>query len=110
MIFFLTEYLLNQNLKSQTDFFKNTVNTTKFGLNSLRYVALKVWIPTEIKNSSTVEMFKNKIDKLEPNDCDCKLCQDYFYRLGKANLVDDLSICCLSFDSGHRGSQGPFHI
>ena len=57
--------VLNYNLRSQTDFFRNTVNTTKFGLNSFRYFASKVWsmIPIEIKNSSSVEMFKNKISK-----------------------------------------------
>ena len=34
--------VLNYNLKSQTDFFRNIVNTTKSGLNSLRYFASKV--------------------------------------------------------------------
>ena len=34
--------VLNYNLKSQTDFFRNVVNTTKSGLNSLRYFASKV--------------------------------------------------------------------
>ena len=60
--------VLNYNLRSQTDFLRNTVNTTKFGLNSLRHFASKVWsmIPIEIKNSSTVETFKNKISKWEP--------------------------------------------
>ena len=83
--------VLNYNLRSQTDFFRNNVNTTKFGLNSLRYFASKVWsmIPIEIKDSSSVEMFKNKISKWEPNNCDCKLCQDYLHRIGYVNLVDD---------------------
>ena len=51
--------VLNYNLRSQTDFFRNKVNTTKFGLDLLRSFASKVWsmIPTEIKNSSSVEMF-----------------------------------------------------
>ena len=82
--------VLNYNLRSQTDFFRNNVNTTKFGLNSLRYFASKVWsmIPIEIKNSSTVEIFKSKISKWEPNDCDCKLCQDYLHRIGYVNLFD----------------------
>ena len=35
--------VLNYNLRSQTDFLRNTVNTTKFGLNSLRHFASKVW-------------------------------------------------------------------
>ena len=81
---------LNYNLRSQTDFLRSTVNTTKFGLNSLRHFASKVWsmIPIEIKNSSTVEILKSKISKWESNDCDCKLCQDYLHRVGYVNLSD----------------------
>ena len=76
--------------RSQTDFLRNTVNTTKFGLNSLRHFASNVWsmISIEIKNSLTVEIFKSKISKWEPNDCDCKLCQDYLHRIGYVNLFD----------------------
>ena len=50
--------ILSCNLRSQTDFFRNTVNTTKYGLNSLKYFASKVWsiIPIEIKNSCSVEI------------------------------------------------------
>ena len=82
--------VLSYNLRSQTDFLRNTVNTTKFGLNSLRHFASKVWsmIPIEIKNSSTVEIFKSKISKWEPNDCGCKHCQDYLRRTGYVNLFD----------------------
>ena len=63
---------LNYNLRSQTDFLRSTVNTTKFGLNSLRHFASKVWsmIPIEIKNSSTVEIFKSRMSKWETNDGD----------------------------------------
>ena len=54
--------ILNYNLRSQTDFLRNTVNTIKFGLNSLRHFASKVWsmIPIETKNYSTVEILKLK--------------------------------------------------
>ena len=71
--------------------FRNTVNTTRFGLDSLRYFAWKVWsmIPREMKNSVSAEVFKNKINKWEHNGYDCKLCQDYLYRNGYVNLVDD---------------------
>ena len=76
--------------RSQTDFLRNTVNTTKFGLNSLRHFASKVWnmIPIEIKNSSTVEMFKSKISKWEPIDYDCKLCQNYLHRIEYVKLFE----------------------
>ena len=33
----------NYNLRSQSYFASNRVNTNKFGLNSQRYVASKVW-------------------------------------------------------------------
>ena len=82
--------VLIYKLTSQTDFVRDTINTTKFGLNSLRNFASKVsrMITIEIKNSLTVEIFKSKISKWEPNDCECKLCQDYLHRTGYINLVD----------------------
>ena len=45
-------------------------------------------IPIEIKISSTVEIFNSKISKWEPNDCDCKLFQDYMHRIGYVNFSD----------------------
>ena len=50
--------------------------TKKFGLNSLRYFASKVWntVPWEIKDSGSVEIFKTKIRNWEPKDCYCYLC------------------------------------
>ena len=45
---------LAHNLRSQTDFARSFVNTSRFGLNSLRYFALEVWsiVPSDIKNAS----------------------------------------------------------
>ena len=82
--------ILNYNLRSQTDFLRNNVTTTEIGLNSLRHFASKVrsMIPIEIKNSLTVEVFKSKISKWEPNDCDWKLFQDYLHKIEYVNLVD----------------------
>ena len=53
----------NYNLRSQTDFVSNCVNTSKLGLNLLKYFSCKVWnmVPLEIKNSRNVETFKTKI-------------------------------------------------
>ena len=43
---------LTYNLRSQTDFVRDCVNTRRYGLNLLSYFAPKVWdmIPLEIKN------------------------------------------------------------
>ena len=52
-------------------------------------------IPIEIKNSLTVEVFKSKISKWEPNDCECKLFQDYLHKIEYVNLVDVESVLIL---------------
>ena len=80
---------LPYNLRSNTDFARISVNTSRFGLNSLRYFASKVWniVPSDIKNASNLNIFKNKIRKWEPKECHCNLCQPYVSNLGLVNLV-----------------------
>ena len=52
---------IRYNLRSQTDFGGYCVNTNRFGLNSLKFFAAKVWdiVPLEIKNSDSMEVFKS---------------------------------------------------
>ena len=68
---------LPYNLTPNTDFARISVNTSRFGLNSLRYFASKVWsiVPSDIKNASNLNIFKNKIREWEPKECHCNLCQ-----------------------------------
>ena len=56
---------LTCNVRSQTDFARSFVNTSRFGLNSVSYFASKVWniLPSDIKNASNLHIFKNKIMK-----------------------------------------------
>ena len=56
---------IDYSLRSQTDFSVNSVNTTIFVLNSLRYFASKVWnmLLLELKNLNDVEIFKSEIRK-----------------------------------------------
>ena len=85
---FLTRKI-NYDLRSQTDFASNCVNTNKFDLNSLRYFASKVWsmVPLEIKNSGSVEIFKTKVRNWEPKDCYCYLCKTYINNLQFVNVI-----------------------
>ena len=63
---------IDYNLRTQTDFIKPSTNTTKYG--------------HEIKSSSTVEIFKNKIRKWWPTDCDCHICRTYISKIGYVTL------------------------
>ena len=52
-------------------------------------MASKVWqmVPMEMKNLKSLKDFKNKIKRLEPDGCDCKLCKDFMSNLGYVSLV-----------------------
>ena len=79
---------IRYNLRSQTDFGGYSVNINRFGLNSLKFFAAKVWdvVRLEIKNSDTVEVFKNKIRKWKPN-CSCYFCKTYIKNIGFAETA-----------------------
>ena len=80
---------LTYNLRSQTDFVRDCVNTRRYGLNSLSYFAPKVWdmIPLEIKNINSLQKFKTEIRKWAPENCSCYLCRPYLPNLGFVELV-----------------------
>ena len=80
---------ISYNLRSQNDFIRSNASTSQYGLNSMRCFASKVWqmIPVEIKNSVSIESFKEKIRKWEPNSCYCKLCLPYIHNLRYLNLI-----------------------
>ena len=80
--------LITFNFRTQSDFFRNSVNSNKCGLNSIRFLASNIWqmVPMEINNLS-LEDFKNKIRRRESDGCGCKLCKDYVSNLGCVSLV-----------------------
>ena len=79
---------LDYNLRFLTDFLISDVNTTYFGLHSLRYFSSKIWnvIPDEIKNSWHLDEFKINIQEWAPSSCDCKLCKSYIQHVGYVNI------------------------
>ena len=48
----------------------------------------KIWdlLPEEIKNASSLSVFKTKIKKWIPKKCPCKLCQTYIKNIGFLSL------------------------
>ena len=76
-------------MRPQTDFASICVNTKKFGLDSLRYFASKVWsmVSLKIKNSGSIEILKTKIRNWEPKDCYCYPCKTYVNNLGFVNVI-----------------------
>ena len=80
---------VSYNLRSQTDFDSGLARTNSFGIDSLKYMAAKVWdmVPNDIKNVDSLHIFKSKIRKWEPLNCHCKLCLNYVPELGYINVA-----------------------
>ena len=81
--------LIKYNLRTQSDFFGNSVNSSNYGLNSIKFFAPNMlqMFPMEMKNLKSLEDFKNKIRRWEPDGCDYKLCKDFASNLGCVSLV-----------------------
>ena len=55
--------LIKYNLRTQSDFLRNSVNSSKYGLNLVKFFSSKAWqmVPMEIKILKSLEDFRNKI-------------------------------------------------
>ena len=76
--------LIKYNLRTQSDFFRNSVNSSKYGLNSTIFFSKNVWqmITMEIRNLKSLEDFGSKIRRSKPDGCDCKLWKNFVSNLG----------------------------
>ena len=79
---------LDYNLRSQIDFIRTRVNTSSFGLSSLKYLATKIWdiAPYEVKSFGNINLFKKKIRNCEPKGCHCRLCKQYLQGIGYVDI------------------------
>ena len=60
------------------------VRTVNNGTETIRFRGLKTWeiVPNEIRTSSTLIQFKNRIKKWKPTSCTCRLCKTYIAGVG----------------------------
>ena len=73
------------NLRSQTDFYNyHNPKSVRFGTDTLHALGPKIWniIPIELKNSSSLPAFKDKVKQWIPVNCPCRLCQNYVEGIG----------------------------
>ena len=72
------------SLRRDTIFESHRIQTQRYGIESLTYLGPKIWsqVPSEIKESDSLAVFKNKIKNWRPKLCPCKLCKTYMVNLG----------------------------
>ena len=71
------------NFRNAREFMCVKSNTLKYGLNTISYKGPQLWqhLPMSIKQTKTINAFKNKIKQWKPK-CTCNLCQNYIAGVG----------------------------
>ena len=72
------------SLRRDTIFESYRIQTQRYGIESLTYLGPKIWsqVPSEIKESHSLAVFKKKIKNWRPKLCPCKLYKTYVANLG----------------------------
>ena len=51
-------------------------------------------VPTDIKNSAKLNIFKDKIRNWEPKKCNCKLCLSNIQNIGYIKMLSEFNFSC----------------
>ena len=73
------------SLRSKGNYFvRGVVKTTHFGIQSIKYLAPKIWdlVPDQIKHCGSLTKFNHFIKSWSPRDCPCRLCETYIAQVG----------------------------
>ena len=72
------------NLRSGNHLTRRNIRTTHYGIETTSNLGAKTWdlLPEEIKNASSLFVFKTKITKWIPKKCPYKFCQTYMKHIG----------------------------
>ena len=72
------------NLRNATGLKRVGAKTVRYGTETVRFIAPKLWnmIPDAIKSSNSINHFKSQIKKWKPSNCSCRLCKIYVQNVG----------------------------
>ena len=78
------EFETRYKLRNKREFIRPKVKTVQWGMESIRYFGPTIWdtLPEEMKSTTTIDSFKQKIQNWEGLDCPCKMCKDFYPNLG----------------------------
>ena len=59
-------------------------STIKYGINTIAFRSSQIWqnIPSEIRNSESLSLFKSNIKQIQSLPCRCKICRSLIGNLG----------------------------
>ena len=76
--------VLPYNLRCSEKLQLPKAKTTGLGIDTVRFVGGRVWetLPTELKTSSSLKIFKRHIKSHKCDACNCRLCKKFYPNLG----------------------------
>ena len=77
-------------LRSNSEFIIPQIRTVLKGSNSIRYFRPIIWnlIPEELKNITSLNIFKKEIRRWKPKNYPCRICKNYVHNLGFVELFE----------------------
>ena len=78
-----------KSLNKKLNYRPQKSNTSSFGLKAFRWLGPKIWtlIPDDLKSIKTLTAFKSRLNKINIDNCPCKLCKDYIHGVGYKALA-----------------------
>ena len=77
------------SLRNELRFKLRNIRTVRYGTETAA-VCSRIWsnMPSELKESTSLNEFKKKIKTWKPENCPCKLCKIYIQRIGYLQVVN----------------------
>ena len=79
-------YPLRNELRSKS----RNIRTVRYGIETATFVGSRIqsYMPSELKESTSLNEFRSKIKAWKPENCSCKLCKIYLQRIGYLKVTN----------------------
>ena len=88
MLDLFKEVTHSYNLRNSLICGSYNIKTVRYGTETITYLGPKLWsvILDEIRESASLETFRQKIKLWKPNSCPCRICKKYIANVDFVNL------------------------
>ena len=71
------------SLRNKLRFKSRSIRTVRYGIETVAFFGSRIWsyMPSELKESTSLNKFKSKIKTWKPENCPCKLCKINLQRI-----------------------------
>ena len=77
-------------LKNELRFKSPNIRTVRYRIETAAFAGSKIWsyMPSELKESTSLNELRSKIKPWKPENCPCKLCKIYLQRIGSLQVTN----------------------